>query len=146
MLQRLGYQTKEWKGEMNVPLLLIGREVLSSNYPLPQPLQTYIANGGKAIVFNQHPDSVLHKKGFRTSQYISRYVFPVNNLHPVTKGLDEYDCRNWTGSSSIIEAYPNSTPDKFQTDGKSNLSYYGWHWGNRGGVSTGAIEKPHNSA
>jgi beta-galactosidase len=26
------------------------------------------------------------------------------------------------------------------------MPYYGWHWGNRGGVATGAIEKPHHSA
>ena len=146
MLQQLGYQIQEWKGETNVPLVLIGREVLSARHPLPVPLQNYIANGGKAIVFNQHPDSILHKRGFRTSQYISRYVFPVNNLHPVTKGLDEHDFRNWCGISTITEAYPDYNTNNFKTDGRANIPYYGWHWGNRGGVATGAIEKPHNSA
>lgn len=146
MLLQLGYEIQEWKGEMNAPLVLIGREVLSSHYLMPANIEKYVAGGGKAIVFNQHPDSLLHKRGFRTSQYISRYVFPVDSLHPVTKGLDEIDFRNWAGISTITEAYPTYTAGKFKTDGWGNIPYYGWHWGNRGGVATGAIEKPHNSA
>jgi len=146
MLLQLGYTITDWNSSnTNAPLVIIGREVLSSNYKLPTNLETYISTGGKAIVFNQHPDSVLVKRGYRVSQYISRYVFPLDSVHPVTKGLDEIDFRNWCGNSTLTEAYPDYLDGKFKTDGRANVPYYSWHWGNRGGVATAAMEKPHQS-
>ncbi len=146
MLKLLGYTVKNWSASENTPFVIIGREVLSSAYELPLNLETYIANGGKAIVFNQNPDSILHKRGFRTSPFISRYVFPIDSLHPVTKGLDAIDFTNWSGNSSLVDAYPDYIFSDKKAENTGEEPYYGWHWGNRGGVSTGAIEKPHHSA
>lgn len=146
MLQALGYKVSNWSASENSPFVIIGREVLSSAYELPLNLENYIANGGKAIVFNQNPDSIVHKRGFRTSPFISRYVFPIDSLHPITKGLDAIDFTNWSGSSSLIEAYPDYIFTNNKTEKTGEEPYYGWHWGNRGGVSTAALEKPHHSA
>ncbi len=142
MLVNLGYILKPWAGEANIPLLIIGREVLSQQYKLPSSLQAFIQNGGKAIVFNQQ-DSVLEKSGFRVAKYVSRYVFPIKN-NPITQQLDELDLRNWAGTGTINTAYPDYMNNNYQKS-PDDSPIYGWHWGNRGSVATNAIEKPHHS-
>jgi len=93
---------------------------------------------------------------------------------PVTLGIDADDLRDWTGSSALIEAFPKyvagvcaqgkegdqsgpqATPTRrggtpsCQGDGyvlgnEGGQPYAGWHWGNRGAVTSAAIEKPHRS-
>jgi beta-galactosidase len=51
-------------------------------------------------------------------------------------GLDIQDLRDWAGSSN---ARPPHTP----IPGQERRSALRWHWGNRGGVASAAIEKPH---
>ena len=63
---------------------------------------------------------------------------------PVTDGIDADDLRDWTGSSTLIEAYPEYVGDYLRGN-EGDQPYAGWHWGNRGGVSSAAIEKPHRS-
>ena len=87
----------------------------------------------------------------------------------VTLGIDADDLRDWTGSSTLIEAYPKyevgiyvtgnegdqSGPQASQSRGQGagtyvlgnegDQPYAGWHWGNRGAVTSAAIEKPHRS-
>jgi beta-galactosidase len=142
MLTALGYTIKNWKGENNIPLLIIGREVISRQYKLPVALETFVAGGGKALVFNQQ-DTTIQKRGFRVSKYVSRYVFPVKN-NPLTKDLDEADLRNWAGTGSLQAPYPDYINSTFEM-APDNSPLYGWHWGNRGSVATHALEKPHNS-
>jgi beta-galactosidase len=143
MLGNLGYTIQPWAGQANIPLLIIGTEVLSQKYKLPLPLQAFIQNGGKAIVFNQQ-DSVLQKSGFRVAKYVSRYVFPIPN-NPITQQLDELDLRNWAGTGTLNTAYPDYMNNGYEKSADDS-PIYGWHWGNRGSVATNAIEKPHNSS
>lgn len=145
MLTTAGYAVINWDGKMTIPFLVIGRNAMLPAYAAPFDLEAFIRNGGKALVMNQHPDSVAAKKGLRTSPYISRYVFPVDASLALFQGLDEPDFRNWTGCSKLTEAYPDYM-DQPVKKGAYEIPYYGWHWGNRGGVATGAIEKPHRSA
>ncbi|TAH01235.1 MAG: beta-galactosidase [Sphingobacteriales bacterium] len=142
MLTTLGYQTQKWDGKTSIPLLIIGRDVISKNFKLPLPLQTFVQNGGKALVFNQQ-DTVLEKSGFRLSKYVSRYVFPIKN-NPITQNLDEEDLRNWAGIGTLNTAYPDYMNKAYEKS-PDESPIYGWHWGNRGSVATNAIEKPHNS-
>ncbi|HEU0228043.1 MAG TPA: glycoside hydrolase family 2 TIM barrel-domain containing protein, partial [Arachidicoccus soli] len=142
MLTALGYQVKIWNGELNQPLILIGREVLSKNYKLPFSLEDYIQKGGKVVVFNQQ-DSVLEKSGFRLSKFVSRYVFPIEN-NKITGLLDKLDLRNWRGEGTLVNPYPDYIHSAYER-APDNTPIYGWHWGNRGSVATHAIEKPHNS-
>jgi beta-galactosidase len=53
-------------------------------------------------------------------------------------GLDIHDLRDWAGSSNARGPH-TPIPDK------NEEAPYGWHWGNRGGVASAAIEKPHLS-
>lgn len=142
MLNTLGYQIQKWDGQSNIPFLIVGRDVLSKKFKLPLPLQTFVQNGGKALVFNQQ-DTVLEKSGFRLSKYVSRYVFPVKN-NPITQNLDEQDLRNWAGVGTINIAYPDYV-NKVYEKSPDGSPIYGWHWGNRGSVATNALEKPHNA-
>jgi beta-galactosidase len=56
--------------------------------------------------------------------------------------LDSEDLRDWTGNSTLLEAYPQYVGDYLRGN-ERDQPYAGWHWGNRGGVSSAAIEKPH---
>jgi beta-galactosidase len=142
MLQQLGYKVVPWDKKNAPKLLIIGREALSN--PLPE-LENFVRNGGIAIAFTQKPQ-FFQKLGFRISPHQTRRVFPVNTNHPILNGLDELDLRDWQGESTLIEAYPNTLN---QTDVKRSphgVPWYGWHWSNRGTLSSATIEKPHNSS
>lgn len=142
MLQQLGYKIVQWDKKNVSKLLIIGREALSS--PLPE-LETYVQNGGSAIAFTQNPQ-FLQQLGFRISPHQTRRVFPVNSNHPILKGLDELDLRNWKGESTLTEAYPNTLNKTDVKRSPHGVPWYGWHWSNRGTLSSATIEKPHNSS
>ena len=80
--------------------------------------------------------------GWRVCPQVSRRVFPMNS--PVTRGIDADDLRDWTGSSTLIEAYPKYVGNYLKGN-EGDQPYAGWHWGNRGAVTSAAIEKPHRS-
>jgi beta-galactosidase len=104
----------------------------------------FVKNGGRVVVFEQNPEWMKSNYGFRIAQHLSRYVFPVSADHPVVNGLDEQDLRNWSGVSSLVEEYPDYLNQEVKK-GEYGVPYYGWHWGNRGAVTSAAIEKPHHS-
>lgn len=144
MLKQLGYELLPWNGSQVSSLLIIGREAFSSGQNLPGNLENFVRNGGKAIVFPQRREW-LQNMGLRVAEHVSRRVYPVDSTHPVVGGLDEADLRDWMGESTLVEAYPDTT----QTGARlspANMPWYGWHWGNRGGVSSASIEKPHRSS
>ena len=80
--------------------------------------------------------------GWRVCPKVARRVFPVDS--PFARGMDADDLRDWTGSSTLIEAYPEYAGNYLRGNEREQ-PYAGWHWGNRGGVSSAAIEKPHRS-
>ncbi|HIK27576.1 MAG: beta-galactosidase [Oscillatoriaceae bacterium SKW80] len=144
MLKQLGYSVVPWDGSQTPSLIAIAREALSNKQKLPGNLETFIRNGGRAIIFAQNPEWIRNTLGFRVAPHLSRRVFPIDETHPALKGLDEIDLRDWRGESTLVVAYPNTL------NGGVKLSphgspWYGWHWGNRGALSSAAIEKPHLS-
>ena len=136
MLHSLGYNVYAWKGNAIRDVLVIGREALSGGGKLPGNLESFVRNGGRAILFSQKPVWMERAWGVRVSKHISRRVFPVDARHPAMSGLDSRDLTDWAGESDLISARA-PLPDK------NNEELYGWRWGNRGGVSSAAIEKPH---
>ncbi|MEC4806903.1 MAG: hypothetical protein SAJ12_08925 [Jaaginema sp. PMC 1079.18] len=146
MLQQLGYEINNFNSNTSqTDLVIIGREVLSSNHKLPFELETYLRNGGRILIETQNRDWLETKWGFRVAQHLSRRVFPVDSQHPIMQGLDATDLRDWRGESTLISAYPNSIENPTQRS-DYGTPWYGWHWGNRGTISSAAIEKPHFSA
>lgn len=137
LLKKLGYDARLIKDSLppEVSTVVIGRKVLSKGYNLPFALKEFVQNGGKVLVMAQDPDWMRKYFGFRVARHLSRRVFPVEVSHPVLDGLDEEDLRDWKGISNLVEAYPEYPLEE--------IPPYGWHWGNRGAVTSSAVEKPH---
>lgn len=136
-LKKLGYDVQLIRDTLptDVSVLVIGRKVLSRGFELPFDLRDFVSNGGKVLIMAQEPEWMRKYLGFRIARHLSRRVFPVNPNHPVTQGLDEEDLRDWRGVSNLVEAYPEYPMEE--------IPPYGWHWGNRGAITSCAIEKPH---
>jgi beta-galactosidase len=137
MLAGLGVKTSPWDGKPSKGLLVVGREVLSKRNKLPGSLTDYVNGGGRLLVFAQSPEFFRDAMGFRVAEHVSRRVFPVAANHPALKGLDADDLRDWSARSTLVEDKPAYDPRAYPT--------YGWHWGNRGSVSSAMLEKPHRS-
>jgi beta-galactosidase len=140
MLASLGYTPHAWNGEP-APLLVIGRNGLRNNPTLNAKLESFVGAGGRALIFAQDPAWMTKALGWRVCPKVSRRVFPIANFE-ATAGLDADDLCDWTGSSTLIEAYPQYEGN-YQRGNEGGQPYAGWHWGNRGGVASAAVEKPH---
>lgn len=139
MLESLGYTLEPWtEGEPAGQVVVIGRKALSDGHVLPGPIAKYIREGGRVILFAQDPRWMRWALQLRTAPHAARRVFRVDPEHPVVAGLDDNDLRDWAGQSRLIPAYP-------YYGGYEGTPVYGWHWGNRGAVSSAPIEIPHRS-
>jgi len=141
MLASLGYSTRAWNGAA-APLVVIGRNGLKDDPSVAARLESHVRGGGRVLIFAQDPEWMTRALAWRVCPKVARRVFPVD--FSVTQGIDADDLRDWTGSSTLIEAYPEYVGDYLRGN-EGNQPYAGWHWGNRGGVSSAAIEKPHCS-
>ena len=143
LLSALGLPAAPWTGKPGTGLLVIGRDALTSGKPLPGSLDAFARAGGRVVVLGQAPEFLRTRLGFRVARHVSRRVFPLASTHPVTQGLDERDLRDWAGSSTVLPSY---SPSPLES-GKDlpPTPRWGWHWGNRGAVTSAAVEKPHLS-
>jgi beta-galactosidase len=142
MLATLGFTLQDWKGTA-APLLVIGRNGLKSDPTLAGKVEPFVRAGGRALIFAHDPQWMTEALGWRVCPQVSRRVFPTANS-PITEGIDADDLRDWRGDSTLIEAYPDYAGD-YNRGNEGTQPYAGWHWGNRGGVTSAAIEKPHRS-
>ena len=142
MLANLGYATRAWDGA-SAPLVVIGRNALKKDPAVAARLEGFVRAGGRAILCAQDPQWMEQALGWRVCPQVSRRVFPMNS--PVTRGIDADDLCDWAGESTLIEAYPKYVVGTYLKGNEGDQPYAGWHWGNRGGVTSAAIEKPHRS-
>ncbi len=141
MLANLGYMTRAWNGGP-AALVVIGRNALKQDPAAAARLEAHVRAGGRAVVLAQDPQWMERALGWRVCPHLSRRVFPMNS--PLTRGIDADDLRDWTGSSTLIEAQPKYVGNYLKGN-EGDQPYAGWHWGNRGAVTSAAIEKPHRS-
>lgn len=141
MLEGLGYSTDAWT-DGAAPLVVVGRNALKDDPSIAARLEHYVRGGGRALICGQDPAWMEKALGWRICPHVTRRVFPMDS--PVSRGIDADDLRDWTGSSALVEAYPKYQGD-YRLGNEGAQPYAGWHWGNRGGVSSAAIEKPHRS-
>lgn len=141
LLASLGYRTRSWDGAA-APLVVIGRNALKEDPAVMERLEPHVRAGGRVLICAQDPDWMARAFGWRICPAVTRRVFPMGS--PITRGIDSDDLRDWTGSSSLTEAHPQYVGDYLRGN-ERDQPYAGWHWGNRGGVSSAAIEKPHRS-
>ncbi|MCU0772739.1 MAG: beta-galactosidase [Verrucomicrobia bacterium] len=121
------------------PVIVVGRQALADRHPLPFDVHRFVNGGGRLLVMAQEPRWTQFALGLRTAPFVTRRVFPVAPDHPALAGLDALDLRDWNGSSRLVEAYP-------EWPHYEGLPLYGWRWGNRGGVTSAAVEKPHRTS
>jgi beta-galactosidase len=141
MLTELGYTPSAWNGAA-ASLVVIGRNALNYDRALGARLERYVQRGGRAIIFAQDPVWMEQALGWRVCPEVTRRVFPMTS--PVTLGLDADDLCDWTGNSTLTEAFPQYK-GYYRKGNEGDQPYAGWHWGNCGGVTSAAIEKPHRS-
>jgi beta-galactosidase len=142
MLEAMGVTVQPWNGQGAAPAtLIIGREAFSTNQPaLPFDLQALVRNGARVMICAQAP-AWFQNLGFRVAAHLPRRLCPVSADNPVAQGLDAADLSNWTGVSTLVEPYPEVPVQKPAWRSPE----MGWRWGNRGVVSSAALEKPHLS-
>jgi beta-galactosidase len=145
MLAHLGYRALPWNGAA-APLVVVGRNALKDDATVVARLEPYVRAGGRALICAQDPEWITRALGWRVCPKVARRVWPVHSatLHSPLYTLHSEDLRDWTGSSTLIEACPEYVGDYLRGN-ERDQPYAGWHWGNRGGVSSAAIEKPHRS-
>lgn len=88
-----------------------------------------------ALIFAQDPVWMTEALGWRVCPKVGRRVFPVPNS-PFAQEVDADDLRDWTGSSTLIAAYPEYVGN-YHRGNEGEQPYAGWHWGNRGGYQRG---------
>ncbi|MCX7848534.1 MAG: hypothetical protein N2595_10970 [bacterium] len=139
MLATLGLAPAPWDGSPKTnQLVCIGRDAWNVSTALLPNLETHVSNGGRALIFAQNDHVLSNTFKFRVGKHISRRAFIINHAHPVVRGLDDDDLRDWSGESSLLEPYPYVPPS-------APTMKFGWRWGGRGGVCSVPIEKPHRA-
>jgi beta-galactosidase len=149
MLSTLGYRVSLAPASptpATCPLIVIGRDALTNDPLVMARLEPYVRAGGRALICAQNPDWITEALGWRVCPKVTRRVFPIRSAtaQSALGSLDAEELRDWTGSSTLIEGYPEYVGEYLRGN-ERDQPYAGWHWGNRGGVCSAAIEKPHRS-
>jgi beta-galactosidase len=147
LLKLLGHDVIEWDGRPAADaVLVVGREALQLDKPLPGDLDAFAQAGGRVLILQQRPEVISEGLGARVCPLQTRRVFRVNENHPAVSGLDDLDLRDWAGTGTLLEPYPDYINDpRFSTMSPANFPLHGWRWGNRHTVTSAAIEKPHRA-
>jgi hypothetical protein len=125
--------------------LIIGKEALTIDGPGPDIAG--VREGLKVVVFEQTPEVLEQRLGFRIATYGLREVFKRVPDHPLLAGLGPEHLRNWRGKATIVPPRLISPKTREQNEGHifrwCNLPVTRLHrCGNRGSVATALIEKP----
>jgi len=125
-------------------LFVIGREALTVGGP-PVDLEGMVKGGATVLVFEQTEEVLQQRFGFRTASPGTRRVFVRQPSHPVCAGLTDDLLRDWRGSSTLVDAYPNRT-GYYSGYPRETWCGFGnsrtWQWGNYGTVASVLLEKP----
>ncbi|WFB36970.1 hypothetical protein P3T73_04245 [Kiritimatiellota bacterium B12222] len=138
VFDQLGLSYVEVKAGEPLPdcqVYVVGQDVLSVETHIPPEILIQVIEQGRSLVCFEQRN--LQDFGLRMHARGERTVFPVDRQHPVLKGLQTEDLRQWRGAFSLSEAYPK---DRLETPGQYPEEF--WKWGNRGVVSSYMIEKP----
>jgi len=125
-------------------VLVVGKNALSVGGPAPDVAR--VRDGLKMLLFEQTPDVLEKRFGFRVATYGLRWVFPRVPDHPVLAGVGDEHLRNWRGQSTIVP--PRLDYRISREFGAPTVRWCGipvtrlWRCGNRGNVATVLVEKP----
>ena len=125
--------------------LVVGKGALTVKGPAPDV--SAVRDGLKVLLFEQTPDVLEQRFGFRVASDGFRRVFRRVPDHPALAGLAERHLRNWRGSATILPPRLDYEPSS-RFNGAPGVRWCGievtrlWRCGNRGSVASAAIEKP----
>ncbi|MCX8037129.1 MAG: hypothetical protein N3D11_08825 [Candidatus Sumerlaeia bacterium] len=129
----------------NYDLLVIGKGALTVNEPGPDVSR--VRDGLKVVVFEQTPEVLEKRFGFRIAEYGLRQVFKRVPDHPILAGLEAEHLRDWRGEATILP--PRLTYELSRRfNGAPTVRWCDievtrvWRCGCRGNVASVLIEKP----
>jgi len=125
--------------------LVVGKNALTVAGPAPDV--TRVRDGLKVLLFEQTPEVLEKRFGFRVATYGLRWVFNRVPDHPIQAGIAEEHLRNWRGEATIL---PSRLEYKLSPEFNyaPTVRWCGipvtrlWRCGNRGNVASVLIEKP----
>ena len=126
-------------------LLIIGKAALTADGQAPGVAR--VRDGLRVLVFEQTPEALEQRLGFRVQAYGLRNVFQRVPDHPALAGLDVEHLRDWRGEATLLAPRLAYTPSG-KYGGAPTVRWAGlevprlWRCGNRGCVASGLIEKP----
>ncbi|MBN1672990.1 MAG: hypothetical protein JXR37_18235 [Kiritimatiellae bacterium] len=126
-------------------LLVIGKGALTTGGAAPDIRR--VREGLKVLVFEQTPDVLEKRFGFRIAEYGLRQVFPRVPDHPALVGLAPEHLRDWRGAATLQPPRLPANVDRDQNYGRA-YRWCGiavprvWRCGNRGNLASVLIEKP----
>jgi len=125
-------------------VLIVGRAALTADSPAPDIAR--VRDGLKVVVFEQTPEALSRRLGFRVEEYGLRNVFRRVPDHPALRGLDEEHLRDWRGEATLLP--PRRSYESSSKYGGHVVRWCGlevprlWRCGHRGSVASVLIEKP----
>jgi hypothetical protein len=146
-LDAMGFRYSKVDAEATLPdidLLIVGKNALTLDGPAPDIIR--VRDGLKVLLFEQAPDVLEKRFGFRIATYGLRQVFIRVPDHPVLAGLEEEHLQDWRGEATLVPAFAEYPPDP--GFGSPADRWCGipvtrlWRCGNRGNVASVLIEKP----
>ena len=124
-------------------ILIVGKSALTTESPAPDI--TRVRDGLKVLLFEQTPDVLEKRFGFRVAQYGLRQVFRRIPNHPLLAGIGAEHLCNWRGDATIL---PPRLKYEMRPRYGPTVQWCGipvtrlWRCGNRGNVASVLIEKP----
>jgi beta-galactosidase len=124
-------------------LLIVGKAALAPDGPAPDVGR--VRDGLRVLMFEQTPEVLEQRFGFRVLQYGMRQVFRRVPDHPVLAGLEEEHLRDWRGEATL---QPPRLKYEIGERYAPSVKWCGldmtrlWRCGNRGNVASVLIEKP----
>ncbi len=153
-------ETRAWLDSVGVSYTVIGADADLAAYDLlivgakaltpfdPAPNIARVRQGLKVLLFEQTPEVLEQRFGFRVATYGLRQVFPRLAVHPVLSSLDPAFLSDWRGAATLVPPRLDYTLDE-AFNYVPTVRWCGlavprlWRCGNRGNVATVLIEKPH---
>lgn len=146
LLKQLGLAFRQIDADAKLAaddVLVIGKLALTADGPAPDIRA--VRDGLKVILFEQSPEALEKRLGFRVVEYGLRRVFARIPDHPVLSGIHPDYLRDWRGEATTVpprlsyELRPRYGPTVRWCDIPVPQI---WRCGNRGNVASALIEKP----
>jgi hypothetical protein len=124
-------------------VLIVGKAALTLDGAAPDVSR--VRDGLKVLVFEQTPEALEGRLGFRVAAYGLRGVFRRVPDHPLLAGIGEEHLRDWRGEATIL---PQRLDYRLDPRRGPTVDWCGipvaraWRCGNRGNVASALIEKP----